>query len=462
MGVAANLFFSNDDADSLNRRVRPTDGQLGFLRENKDALEQWLLNNLADSGYGVSTFLQGSYRFHTLIKPVMPGAEYDVDVGFYFIGGRAEPDSADLRGLLRSSLEEFAGICDKVKQLDAPKERCSRVRYERKFHIDVPVYHKASDSGAVRLATLSNGWERSNPAAMLDWFQEALDGDDLQKARIRRLVRYMKAWAALKFTDSGGIPSSLLLTVLVVDAAQRLDGEDDDDALRIVVDSIYERLLADSEVRNPVGGDSDTNLNRLDEDDFDAFMEELARFKDSSSRATDCEDEAEAAVVWCEAFEHLFPLPEGVDGLALEVADTGLAIQSPVINIAVLDGDGHSVLRNYIGRVPIARIGEKLRFMITNPEVIPSNARVTWVVRNTGAGAHEESDLGHSGVDDGSRVWTRGVAYIGRHFMDCEVRVHGQLRSVTRVAVDVNRAATPPRHPVSRPPYVKLFGRRRR
>ncbi|WDM65571.1 CBASS cGAMP synthase [Stenotrophomonas forensis] len=462
MGVAARLFVSNDDAESLNRRVRPTDGQLEFLRDNKDALEQWLLNDLADSGYGVSTFLQGSYRFHTLIKPVMSGAEYDVDVGFYFIDGRAEPDSNELRELLRDSLEQFARICDEVKQLDAPKERCSRVRYERKFHIDVPVYHKASDGGGVRLATLSNGWERSNPAAMLDWFQEALDGSDRQKARIRRLVRYMKAWAALKFAGSDGIPSSLLLTVLVVDAAQHLNGEDDDDALAIVVDSIYERLLVDSTVRNPVGGDSDTNLNRLDESDFDVFMEELARFKDSSSRAVDCEDEAEAAAIWCEPFEHLFPLPEGVDGLALEVAGTGLAIQSPVINITVLDGDSHSVLRNYIGRVPFARVGEKLRFAITNPDVIPNHARVTWVVRNTGAGAHEESDLGHSGVDDGSRVWTRGVAYIGRHFMDCEVRVHGQLRSVTRVAVDVNRAAIPPRHPVSRPSYVKLIGKKGR
>ncbi len=435
---------------------------MAFLRENKDALEQWLLDDLAGSGYGVSTFLQGSYRFHTLIKPVMLGAEYDVDVGFYFIGGGAEPDSADLRGLLGNSLENFVRICNEAKQLDAPKERCSRLRYERKFHIDVPVYHKSSDEGAVRLATLSNGWERSDPSAMLDWFQETLDGDDRQRARIRRLVRYMKAWAALKFAGSGAIPSSLLLTVLVVDAAQRLNGEDDDDALRIVVDSIYERLLADSAVPNPIGGDSDTNLNRLDEDDFETFMEELARFKDSSSRAADCEDEAEAAVIWCEPFEHLFPLPEGVDGLALVVADTGLAVPSPVINIAVLDADDHSVLRNYIGRVPFARVGEKLRFAITNPDVIPDNARVTWVVRNAGAGAHEESDLGHSRIDDGSRVWTRDVAYIGRHFMDCEVRVHGQLRSVTRVAVDVNRAAIPPRHPVDRPLYVKLFGRKGR
>lgn len=462
MTVAASLFFSSDDAESLNRRVRPTDGQLAFLRENKDALEQWLQDDLVDSGYGVGTFLQGSYRFHTLIKPVVQGAEYDVDVGFYFIDGPAEPDSADLRDRLEDSLGRFAENCGEVKQLDAPKERCSRLRYERKFHIDVPVYHKTSDTGVVRLATLSNGWERSNPAAMLDWFRDSLDGSDREKARIRRLVRYIKAWAALKFTGSGGIPSSLFLTVLVVDAAQGLDAEHDDDALALVVDAIYERLLADSAVRNPVDGDSDTNLNRLNDAEFGAFMEELARFKDSSSRATNCEDEAEAAVIWCEPFEHLFPLPDGVDGLARAVADTGLAIPSPVINITVLDEDGHTVLRNYVGRVPYARIGQKLRFVITNPDVIPNHAKVTWVVRNTGAGAHEESDLGHSGIDDGSRIWTRGVSYIGRHFMDCEVRVHGQLRSVTRVTVDVNRLAVPARHPATRPPYVKLFGRKNR
>ena len=39
---------------------------------------------LAKHGYTISTWLQGSYTYATLIKPVHLGEEYDVDVGLYF------------------------------------------------------------------------------------------------------------------------------------------------------------------------------------------------------------------------------------------------------------------------------------------------------------------------------------------------------------------------------------------
>jgi hypothetical protein len=51
------------------------------------------------------------------------------------------------------------------------------------------------------------------------------------------------------------------------------------------------------------------------------------------------------------------------------------------------------------------------------------------------------------------------AAYHGRHFMDCEVRVGGRLRSITRVPVVVSAVANVPRH-VPRPAYTRLRARR--
>jgi hypothetical protein len=466
MGAASNLFYVADASkETLNRRVRPGEGQIEFLRKKKDDIEEFLRSDLAARcGCVVSTWLQGSYKLHTLIRPVHKHDDYDVDVGIYFEWGAADGERFkpwELRQHLQASLNEFKRIDASVKEvIDPPKERCSRIEYEEHFHIDTPAYHHSTDTGVARLATLSKGWELSDPEKMVQWFQERLDGDD--RAQVRRITRYLKAWAALTFaSEKNSLPSSLMLTVLAVDAYISAIGKksfDDDDALREVASSIFWRLSGSRHVENPVRSDQDRNINRLSDGGFDGFMRALASLDQIATRATGARDEVEAAAIWTEAFDYLFPLPD-ITGIAEEDPQRGIVVPTPNIRIDVSETKGGSPVRRFENQVDLARLNEHLRFRITNPEVLPTGAKIRWVVRNVGDHAFRENDLGHSAADDGTYVHDETAAYQGRHFMDCEVRFAGQLRSITRVPVLITSMTVPPRHP-KRPAYTHFRSRR--
>lgn len=466
MGAASGLFFYSDSGkDTLNKRVRPSDEQMELLREKKADIETHLRSDLRDRcDCPVSTWLQGSYKLHTLVRPLHK-QDYDVDIGVYVEWGNADGEiftPLEIREHLQSSLRAFKRVDTSVKEIvDPPKERCSRANYEKQFHIDTPAYHHNTDTGVARLATLSNGWECSDPEKMVKWFQDRLDGDD--RKQVRRLARYLKAWAALRFSeDRNSQPSSLLLTVLAVEAYSTAIGQQslaDDDALRAIVDSIFWRLSRNSHVENPVTTDQDRDLNRLDNTGFDGFMRGLNELLDIATRATGCDEEANAAAAWTDAFDYLFPLPD-VAGLAEETdIQRGLMVATPNIRIDISTTRGGPALRSFNDQVDLVRLKECLRFRITNPQDLPLGATVRWIVRNLGEDAYRENDLGHSVTDDGSLVHDETAAYHGRHFMDCEIRVGGRLRSITRVPVLVTSMQMPSRHP-ARPAYTRLRSRR--
>jgi hypothetical protein len=463
MGAAAKYFFSTSvDADTLNKRVRPSDAQRDFLKSNKDALKLHLESDLRRRcGYSVSTWLQGSYKLHTLVRPIY-GGDYDVDVGVYVAWGSGEIPLAprDLRDHTQDSLQEFARQSETTCEvIDPPKQRCSRVKYDKHFHIDTPIYHHNSDTGVARLATMDDEWELSDPEKMVEWFQGRLDG--AERAQARRLVRYLKAWAALRFrSDQEARPSSLLLTVLSVDAyAENVEGRDleDDDALQEVVTSMVDRLALSTAVANPVGSDADGDLNRLSSEGEERFLQALDELLEVCERATSNVDEGAAVAAWTDAFDFLFPLPD-TEGLVEADAQQSAMVATPTIAIDVYEADGRRA-RSYEGEVDFARIGQTLKFRITNPRILSAGSTIRWVVRNTGDHAYSENDLGHSWMDQGELERTEHVAYSGLHFMDCEIRVGGRIRSISRIPVTVTSMPSPVRRP-SRPAYT-LINRRR-
>jgi len=468
MGAAAGLFYStNGEQETLNRRVRPGDDQLERLRQRKDDLEAHLKRDLRRRcGIPVSTWLQGSYKLHTLIRP-LSGQDYDVDVGIYFEWGRSSSETLmpeELRGELQESLLDFAANDEHVRTVEDPaKERCSRAYYQKHLHIDLPGYHYCTDSGETRLATLAGDWEVSDPEKMVQWFQARLDGDE--RAQARRIVRYLKAWAALRFKDDRAAqPSSLMLTVLAVaafsDVVQSLD-IDDDEALQLVVEAILDKLLDSAWVENPVDTDQDENLNRLGDSAFSRFMDALERLRDIARNAVLADTEADAAAIWTEAFDYLLPLPD-VTGMAqADTTSGGLVLVTPPSVRVAVSGERGGPTRQVFnqGQVDLAHKGEWLRFTVTNRHLLPANAEVRWVVRNVGEDAYQENDLGHSDLDVGT-FHDEHAVYHGRHFMDCELRMDGRLYAVTRVPVAISRTSIPPRHPARRPAYTLLGGRR--
>lgn len=468
MGQVSKLFNGNTD-QTLIRRISPTTEQREFLQQQWKDLADHLKHALAKQGYSISTWLQGSYKYATLIKPVRPGEEYDVDVGVYFEWGddqQVEPTARQLRDWVQAELLEYETACEELKKVEVPpKERCSRASFIRQFHIDTPVYHLNTDSDVRRLACLSGQWEPSDPKKLYKWFKDAVHDDD--RDQLRRIVRYLKAWAAVSFDDfPESRPSSIFLTVVATEAfqdlwAQLMIGLADDDALMAVISKIHNRLLLDRKVKNPV--DKYEDLNRMSTESWDVFLPRLAALKDIAERAGDADDEASAALIWSEAFLFLMPLPE-TDQVEIVDESSGRAVmQLPEVEVNVFTGSPPRLVATYLNEVPGVAKDCVLSFEIINPHVVPEFASIEWTVRNEGKEADKRSDLGHRCVGVGLLRAEERTAYVGRHFMDCVIRLNGQVYAVRRVPVTVRDVRHVARNP-PRPPYTKLrslFRRRR-
>lgn len=461
MGHSAGLF--NGAAEqTLISRVTPTADQREFLQLHWNAVADHLKQVLGQRhGYTISTWLQGSYKYATLIKPVRPNEEYDVDVGVYFHWDRdedIEPTPRQLRDWVQTELLAYARTCTDLRTVEVPpKERCSRASYVRQFHIDTPVYHLDPQRDRRRLACFSDTWELSDPKAIYKWFKEAATGAD--RDQLRRLVRYLKAWAAVSFEDApGSRPSSILLTVVATEAyqgmwARRMLGLADDDALIAVIKAVHDRLFDDKNVGNPVDGDE--GLNRMSTDEWNGFLPRLDGLRGIAERAAEAEDEASAALIWSEAFSFLMPLPETDEVEIVDQASGRAVMQLPEIDIEVYSRNPRTFVARHRNEVPGVAKDCDLVFRIVNPHVVPEHATVEWTVRNEGEEADARSDLGHRQV--GLRLLTseEHTAYAGRHFMDCIIRQNGQVYALRRVPVMIRDVLRVARNP-PRPAYTKL------
>lgn len=461
MGRAKNLFFGEAE-QTLYKRISPTQEQRDFLQTQWNELADYLVKNLTqETGYAISTWIQGSYKFGTLIKPIHLGEKYDVDVGVYFewpSEQKASPAPAQLRNWVQKSLETFALNKDEIESIESPpKERCSRANYYRQFHIDTPTYHLDSSRELRRLACLSGKWEASDPKKIYKWFRDSVDQSD--RDQLRRLVRYLKAWAAVSFKDvPRARPTSILLTVLATEAfmslwLERILDMDDDDALIEVVKKIYDRLFSNFEVKNPV--DEKENLNRIAKEEQDHFFTRLRMLRDAAEKADQAIDEAVAAFAWSEVFSFLMPLPENQE---IEIVDEGsnrAVMQLPEIEVDVYKRNPRSFIAKYKNEVPSVAKDCDLIFRIINPSIIPDFATVEWTVRNEGEEADSVGDLGHRRLGVGMFEVDEHTLYAGCQYMDVIIRASGQVYAVRRVPVTIRDVKYPARNP-PRPAYTRL------
>ncbi len=317
MSRAAHLFHSKSD-QTLYTRITPSIEQFTTQQARWNDLADFLKSRLReDAGYSTSTWLQGSYKFDTQIRPWEAGAEFDIDLGLYFEWAGDDEDGdygpEGFKEFVQNALADYAEDTENdASGIEEPKERCCRVAFKPDFHIDVPCYHL--DRGADRraLATATKGWEASDPKAIYKWFKELHDDKD-NRAQLRRMVCYLKMWAALKIEDDASRPSSIMLTVLAAEAFDDLDrlvSTDDDDVLERLVTAIADRLGGRAEVPNPVA--TEENLNRLAQQAANELKTRLREFEDTARRANAATSSETAAEIWTEAFGHFFPLPEDI------------------------------------------------------------------------------------------------------------------------------------------------------
>jgi len=215
---------------------------------------------------------QGSFIMDTIINPIKE--DYDLDDGVYCIGPlprTKRPATKVFHDLVLASLNASDNKIERVSD----KDTCVRVMYrggfsllfenktvdkiENSFHVDLPIYY-ATTKRSPDLAHLKENWMTSDPIAFIKWFEGKIDSgfkeqflyekrqnlneyiswrDRIRKedVQLRRIVRYLKAWADYQGKE---MPCGIILTILV--AENFVNDLRDDISLKNTLAKIMENL----------------------------------------------------------------------------------------------------------------------------------------------------------------------------------------------------------------------------
>jgi len=438
MGSCASVFWSDDPADpTLHSRVTLSDAQYERLREDKDALLAALKPVFAvDMPCRVGHWLQGSYKNHTIVRPVSTDGDFDVDVGIYILcdAEGAGVTATRARQAMREALAQ--AVCDGDEVQCVEKPACERVQFTG-LHLDLPLYYYDERNDRCRLAHAENGWIDSDPKSYQDWFNEAIHRFDA--ACVRRVIRYIKTWAAVTWlAKPDAVPPSIALCTLIAELYQ--DGDGDDERFASTVSAIREQLEREQKVVHPLTGE---DLLRFDRATLDDFLEGLRRAERLSKEALGL-GLADAFLRWSVLFEHMFPPARAVLPKT-DVTSSGLPMRTIPVTIrtelwgSVRPGGPSCQKTTTIADV-VATDGDKVVFRIENRADYPSTAQVVWLVRNQGDEAAFVNDLGHRRQGGLSDPESRDCKYGGDHYMECYVFNGHELLGAGATEVTIRKA----------------------
>jgi hypothetical protein len=289
----------NSEFITFHDRVALTSGKKESLRKSRtairDRIRKYFRENLEVE---VPKFRgQGSYAMNTTVNPL--DGEFDVDDGVYLEHLDENDDSKwPTPHTAHRWLVNATDGHTNEKPID--KRTCVRVRYGGQYHVDLPPYAKLN--GQYLLAEKGEkGWHRSDPKALTDWFSDRVKEHDQQ---LRRVLRYLKAWADFQSGRKGKMPSGLILTVL---AAQNFRADERDDvSLADTATTISNAVNPVFCVSNPVEGDEELTARLADEQKV-RFQEAISDLASDAANAIDTDDREESSKLWRRQLGDRFP-----------------------------------------------------------------------------------------------------------------------------------------------------------
>ena len=224
-------------------------------RERDDSIKADVKTAFSEAGYPVvADFIQGSLKTHTGIVPI--SGDYDVDRALVIDEEKAPDNPVAPKKKTLGVLEDRGFKHAKIKK------PCVTADYTSdNVHIDFIVYKRSGDEyhlavGKENSDENNREWSTANPLGLLDWIDDAsdYDEDDAQDvlAQFRRLVRYLKRWRDVQFSEAVALKVfSIGLTVMVkqelVPKFSTEGAREDLSALRATVDAILNANYFDEE-----------------------------------------------------------------------------------------------------------------------------------------------------------------------------------------------------------------------
>lgn len=149
-----------------------------------NALGDYIKGNNQD--WGVKVIPQGSFALGTVVKPVVEGGQYDVDLVVLVENPIMRADT--LRSRVYEMLENHGRYEGKIED----KKPCIRIQYadSAQFHMDVASAQPIiSDPPKLNLAKLDEEgiykYDSSNPLGYIDWFKRVMNYERVREARVK-------------------------------------------------------------------------------------------------------------------------------------------------------------------------------------------------------------------------------------------------------------------------------------
>lgn len=450
MGLSANLFYENSDNETLFSRISLSEEQIKDARKKKDQLLELIKPELSISlEVPVKHFLQGSYKNHTLIRPVKKGEEFDIDVGIYMLCNAEDQGlgALDCKKLNREILEWFVSNRPEAK-LEKSKTNCERLSYPASFHIDIPFYYYDAESGICKLATQNDEWVDSDPKSFQDWFDSSVGRLTAnQIAQLRRVVKYLKVWTLLKRGDDNVSIPSIALTVLVVNNYRYY--ESDDDSFIHTAIGAMNYIMNNRLLDNPAqGGD----LFGFSDDEYVIAKQKANALKNSCEFILQSDDSFQQYVLWSATFEHMFPPFIEREREVSKKTNLPAITTPPRIRVRHLDKSKNVKSNEVTDEIRVYR-DEELYFSVDNSTDYSGDSVVHWIVRNQDNEAKRVNDLGHTSVQGINAERYEGCSYSGTHYMECLILDNNNIKGVGAVKVKITGFSRPVRTPPKRTYY---------
>lgn len=213
------------------------------LSEKRDILLGKLRNN--DDLPSFKELNQGSYAMRTGIEPE-DDSEYDIDVALRFSANRDDYDPIELKEKICEILKNHTDYGAEIKK------PCVTVTYkkygEAKFHVDLVTYLYADKDDENSQLYIAKGkdkdsqeWEEADPKGLVDYINDSVEVGE-KRHQFRRVVRYLKKWKNIKFSNTGHAnPPSIGITLIAADNFNYYE-EDDLNSLIDVVNTIVNKF----------------------------------------------------------------------------------------------------------------------------------------------------------------------------------------------------------------------------
>jgi len=288
--------------NTFHDRIALTSSKKNSLKKARNALREKIRKYFRETlKLNIPKFQgQGSYAMGTTVNPL--NGEFDIDDGVYLqhldTSENSEwPTPDTVHRWLVQATDGHTG----EKPMD--KRTCVRVRYAGQYHVDLPAYSELS--GDYLMAEKGDkGWHRSDPLALTDWFKGRVKNHGEQ---LRKMVRYLKAWADFQAGRLGAMPSGLILTVL---ASNHYCADlRDDIAFANTLGAISNAVGSAFYVYNPMDAGEELTA-RLTEAQKTRFQEAISDAADAAAEAINIDDRHVAAKTWRKQFGDRFPAVE--------------------------------------------------------------------------------------------------------------------------------------------------------